>query len=621
MIIKTLLFLKLIFNYSNFEACSIKEKYMKKLFLGLSIFLGTFLLDAAYKRQECVVPNKQIDLIILNDPYGYELSPTETEFALVDELIKAFFSQAALVLVQTSIWQRFVQELDGEEVYAGLKKYVNDISFELYDLETAFVVIIPTLYKKQWGISDEDLPLNLSKLKKIDEPFAYKPLSSKTKISMVADAASLFFTEGFEKVPLPKALEILLMPSSEKNTYAWNFMIRGHGENFCFPKASFLVGIRQETFRKFLKFCQTGIKTNTVIYSTCSGGSKASLIDTYMTKGKPDRYSFPIFIAALGDALTFASDDLTLLISDLEAYKKDPQNLIDRWQAFFTQLHKIAICPRNAEKLVELLDSIYRFREFNAVIQKYVMRGKLNELIQARWAYSTKFEPLPLEHYIAIASKRIGATKSIFGPRITEQALILDKAYLDQPLILKAYNIVLKGYSPKVASNIPSFAYYISSIRAYEKYWLQGTREPLDFLLKAFDAIKGEQHKKLVLIERYDFGAQPGQEALEKVMIVLSGPSFVNPSTTVEREMFYIKPDGKAYVLVMPEKISTEVPLNDKQKAKYLKLFNDTKAQLAKEYGSQTPGLFRSFTEVVEEEPQPQKPGPKIIQRSRTTPV
>lgn len=553
---------------------------MKKIILLICFFITGFV-NCSVESPKCPAPvENQRDLLILNDP-NFEDTKILSH-ASSNDLLVNIFAGSTPILAQISIWQRFLHELNfGATV--SLQKQAYQLKFDFYNIQDSFVLIIPQAYKERFNITDKNSGFNLDNptLKKINNPFGY--IAGYAWGQALLAAKNKLFGETYGTTTLREALQLLIQPQ-----YAWNIVMIGHGTESCVKNV--IASLPREQFREVLQFLNT-IHTNMFTYSTCFGGSKSSLIDTYLTKGKPDIYNFPIIIAALGSAVTYGYHNTLyeFIIKPSTTSEQAFKNRLDKLANFFVMLRKIAFCPQESQKIVETFDDLHNFRQ--ALVQS--SREELNNLLQMRWPHSTTFKPLPLAGFISVSSEFARGLPTPFAPptAISDIAIVINNPYLDQTILLpKSYN--------KIVSSLPGqIFHYIRAIKAPES-------TEVTSLFPLFKALSESTEQKSFLIDSYIYGKEP--KIVNNVIVRLNYHSFIGRGM-IEEQIFFTE-DGKGFVL--KEEISTpgkseikKVELEDDQTNYFLILYNHEKEKLQKKYGSR----FKFGTLVEEPKKIPQQ--------------
>lgn len=515
--------------------------------------------------QECPPPTpNQRDLFILPDVSQAE-SIGQND-SLPTELKNLLIYEAAPILVDLSIWKRFIRTL---KTTINLTEYFSDMPFEFYHYGS-YLLAIPTKWKTQFDNSNTGF--NFKNYQRVDpitlQAGILDPIKGISKTYM-----TVFFNSYTSLVDALSAA--LLTKNNRGDVYAWNIAIKGHGgrSGTCLQ----IAGMPFDEFKKLLQFLQHEIKTNILIYSSCYGGGK-DLLKVYETNNQQDTFNFPIIVVGITESTTHSTPSL----QTPEIYKN-----------FFNTIKTISLCKFNVEKLGLISSTL--FQAFVRKFTKYDFLA-LNNIMQIRWPGTKQFNVIQLKDVIKTSQSLNNSYE------VKEKAFIIDAPVTDK-------NLIFIGEDHQIASSIPSTWHYIKSITLSQKL---GTNSDdyIYALFAYFNSIWDLESSKIFLIDKVIVNKSDSQLQMNNVMIFLNSST---PSTywfQKTKALFYIS-DNTGFSQTIKKGITGTIQLDPQSTEKYLNLFAQQKKKLLEEYQKNKPVGLKTLLSEPE-----QKPG--IITRSKS---
>lgn len=497
---------------------------MKKSFFIIVIALSSALIPA----QECppAKPNQQ-DLIILPDTAGEEALALFGHHAVnnfqTNQLEKLLRAQAAPILVEKTIWKRFVRKKKG-----ALQQF-QAIPFSYYEVAN-FILALPTKHRQD--------AFRLSKLKAVKKPFEMTP----GLLDPVKGYAKTLLTLVNVYTSLVKALQACMQAKG----YNWNIVLFGHGGPGLGAHTARVAGIPFTEFKKLLSFMEQKISTNIFLYQTCYAGSRW-LLKSYESNNKSDTYSFPIILTGISEAPVYSSTGTSLTV----------------YQSFFQQIKQISLCKEHIQKIGVIAGVLLEAIAFDRNKNKLILK-RVNNILQIRWAGSTQFVSIPVDRLISTAQTAPSA-QSDQPIRITTSAFIIDSPQLVRPIILTKNNHSL-------LSSLPIKTHSLAKII------MEKSDQKIPFmqqLFSFFTPMRKLTSSKLFLIDTVSNNVS--NEQVNNVMIFLNSSTPTTLPLQKRTELFY-RIGNIGYRFKQDAKNAEKLPENTTQK--YLKLFTKEKKAL-----------------------------------------
>jgi hypothetical protein len=464
-----------------------------------AFFIPSLLYGAASKPPCPSLRPQQRDLLILPDTASEE-SIAAFGYALINrsqinKVYDALGSQVIPVLMELSIWKRFVKDVAQRIAQKKLKVSLDYFTTHFdYYTSSNFLLCIP---KKT-----TDHGFNLSTWKRIENSLLLKPsfldpITSFFKPTLAA--AQVYYS-------LVKALRTLLI--TPHASYAWNIILLGHGGYFGGAYLARVAGITFQEFKKLLQFLNQEITTNILLYSTCFGAG-ATLLQAYTTNSNPDTYNFPIILAGVADAPTYSGGRHVTPTA---------------YNTFVQKIRTTPLCTEYQPTIGLIAGGVLQAIVYQ---NNKLTLSSINNALQIRWPNSTHFQILELDNVITAAQSVKQTSKKTDTVTVNSPAFVFNTPYLNRTLVLTRNDHT-------IASAMHTKWHYLHSLVLPFAFSAQ---EGMNQLLSMFSAIQLLKSSHVFLIETVT--SLPPAYRADQVMAFIQSTTPATLPLKKSTEIFY----------------------------------------------------------------------------------